>query len=74
MDLETGKKEIGQFKISKAMPRKQEDIEDYKRGISEEWRQSIFQWAVSQNKDLPQIKNWDALNYEWSMNEKWGIR
>jgi hypothetical protein len=70
-DLETGKKELGQFVVSEDPPRRPEDIKDYKQGLTEEMRQAIFEWAKAPHKALPQIKNWDALYLEWSRNEKW---
>ena len=52
-DLETGKRELGQFKISETMPRRPEDIKDYKQGIPGEWRQLIFQWASNRCAKFP---------------------
>jgi hypothetical protein len=70
MDLKTGKTELGQFLITNNLPRKPEDIKNYKQGITDEMRQAIFGWAKAPHRALPQIKNWDALYLEWSRNEK----
>jgi hypothetical protein len=70
MDLKTGKTEIGQFLIPKAMPQKAEDIKDYKQGITDEMRNAIFNWLKAPHKDLPKITNWDALLVVWKTNEK----
>jgi hypothetical protein len=69
-DLETGKKELGQFIISKSLPRRPEDIKDYKQGISDEWRQMIFQWAKNRCAKFKAAKNWEVLWFEWEFNEK----
>jgi hypothetical protein len=69
-DLETGKKELGQFEISKSMPRRPEDIKDYKQGISDEWRRMIFQWVKKRCTKVPVAKNWEALCFEWELNEE----
>jgi hypothetical protein len=61
MDLKKEKTEIGQFLIPKAMPRKAEDIKDYKQGITDEMRNEIFNWLKAPHKDLPKITNWDVL-------------
>jgi hypothetical protein len=71
MDIATGKKEIGQFLISKAPPRKAEDIKDYKQGISGEMREKIFNWSKFSYSGFPNVSNWDALNIFWRPNEKW---
>jgi hypothetical protein len=71
MDLQTGRKEMGQFLISEEFPAKPEDIKDYKRGISDDMRRLIFQWAIAKNMEFPVAKNWELLWWEWSRNEKW---
>jgi hypothetical protein len=71
MDLKTGKIEIGQFVISDNIPRKPEDIRNYKQGIPDDIRQAIFDWAKLPHRALPKITNWDALVLEWGRNEKW---
>jgi hypothetical protein len=53
------------------MPRRLEDIKDYKQGIPDDWMTLIFQWAKKQCSDFPAAKNWDVLNLEWSRNEQW---
>jgi hypothetical protein len=68
-DLETGKKELGQFEISKFMPRKPEDIKDYKQGIPNEWRRLIFKWAKNRCTKFPVASNWEVLWFEWELNE-----
>jgi hypothetical protein len=70
MDKETGKKELGQFKISPQPPRRPVDIEDYKKGITDEMRGYIFKWANERNKLLPEVTNWKFLNSVWLLNEK----
>jgi hypothetical protein len=70
MDLATGKKEIGQFLISKNAPRKPDDIKDYKQGISDEMRENIFNWSKFSYKDASEITNWHALNIAWKFNEE----
>jgi hypothetical protein len=71
MDLETGKKELGQFEVTENFPRKPEDIKNYKQGVTDEMRQLIFQWASKKNVDFPVARNWEMLNWEWKRNEKW---
>jgi hypothetical protein len=70
LDKQTGKKELGQFKISPVAPKRPVDIEDYKQGVTDEMRGYIFKWAGSANKS-PFLKgsNWQSLNYIWSLNE-----
>ena len=70
-DLATGKKDLCQFMNSKDTPRSPGDVKDYKQGISDEWRQIIFDWAKKNSADFPSIKNWEMLNIFWSKNEKW---
>jgi hypothetical protein len=70
MDKETGKKELGQFLLSKKIPAKPDDVKNYKQGILDEWRPLILHWAKGQCKKFPVAKNWDVLNFEWSLNEK----
>jgi hypothetical protein len=71
MDLKTGNKELGQFEIPKSMPRRPEDIKDYKQGISNEWRSLIFQWMKMPYKRCPEITNWEGLYYGFLVNVKW---
>jgi hypothetical protein len=71
MDLETGTFEVGQFLLSDNQPGKPEDIKNYKQGIDDAMRQTIFDWAKAPHKALPKITNWDALILEWGRNEKW---
>jgi hypothetical protein len=71
MDLATGKEEIGQFLISENLPRKAEDIKDYKQGISDEMREAIFKWSKYSYKFASELTNWKALNVFWRPNEKW---
>jgi hypothetical protein len=71
MDLATGKKEQGQFKIPGRLPRVPGDIEDYKQGITEEMREIIFEWMNQRNLNFPEDTNWRMLCKIWSPNEKW---
>jgi hypothetical protein len=71
MDLETGKKEIGQFLLSETPPRKAEDIKDYKQGISDTMREKVFNWSKRSYKNAPKLTNWEALCIFWKPNEKW---
>jgi hypothetical protein len=71
MDSATGKKELGQFLLSSDLPKKPEDIKDYKQGIPDEWRPLILQWAKNRCADFPVAKNWEMLYWEWKRNEKW---
>jgi len=71
MDLATGKKEQGQFKIPGRPPRVPGDIEDYKQGITEEMREIIFGWMNQRNPKFPKDTNWEMLCKIWSPNEKW---
>jgi hypothetical protein len=68
-DLETGKKELGQFEISKSMPHRAEDIKNYKQGIPDEWRSIIFRWANARCAKFSVAKNWEVLWFEWGLNE-----
>jgi hypothetical protein len=68
-DLETGKTELGEFLIFKGIPRKPEDIKNYAKGIPDEWRPLIVQWAKNKCTDFPVATNWDMLNFLWSRNE-----
>jgi hypothetical protein len=70
MDLKTGKIELGQFLLSRSMPRSLKDIKDYKQGLADEMRQKILEWAPLKNKRFNK-NNWDALCSEWMVNEKW---
>ena len=70
-DLETGKKELGQFEITRRPPRSLEDIKNYKQEIPVEWRELIFTWLNKPHKALPEISNWKALYLDWLRNEKW---
>jgi len=71
MDVKTGKKELGQFLLSKSFPRSPDDIKDYKQGITDEMRELIFKWAWLPFQSLPKIKNWEVLYTLWEMNEAW---
>jgi hypothetical protein len=71
LDLKTGKTELGQFLISDNPPKKPEDIENYKQGVTDEMRQEILVWAKSHDKDFPKATNWEMLVREWLRNETW---
>jgi len=71
MDLKTGKKELGQFLLSKSFPRNPADIKDYKQGITNEMRELVFKWANLPFQLLPKNKNWEALCMLWETNEAW---
>jgi hypothetical protein len=71
MDLKSGTKELGQFEIPKTLPRRPEDIKDYKRGIPDEWRQLIFQWMKDPYIRCPEITNWEGLYHGFLVNGKW---
>jgi hypothetical protein len=71
MDLSTGKTEQGQFLVSENPPRSPKDIKDYKQGVTDTMRQTIFDWANRPNRDLPTITNWAVLYWEWCRNERW---
>jgi hypothetical protein len=68
-DLETGKKEEGQFEIPKNMPRIPEDIKNYKQGITDAMRQLIFSWMKNSHRKQPKLNNLEALQLDWSRNE-----
>jgi hypothetical protein len=68
MDKETGKTELGQFLLSVKIPSKPSDIKDYKKGITSEMRLAIFKWAKLPHKVLTKYKNWEALNFLYSLN------
>jgi hypothetical protein len=70
MDLKTGKKELGQFLIPKNLPRKTEDVKDYKQGVTDEMRVSIFNWLKSPHEAAPEITNWRSLMVVWKTNER----
>jgi hypothetical protein len=69
MDLETGKKELGQFLLFPDLPRTPGDIKNYRRGISDEWKSLIFRWEKSRCVKFPVAKNWEVLWFEWQLNE-----
>jgi hypothetical protein len=71
MDLATGKKEQGQFLVSKNPPRSPKDIENYKQGVTDDMRKAIFEWSKLPWKKSPDISNWQALYYSCLNNEKW---
>jgi hypothetical protein len=74
MDLKTGKTEIGQFLLFDTPPKKPEDVQGYKKVLSDEMRQIIFYWMGQFNRDLWEVgvraSNWQALKAEWKKNEK----
>jgi hypothetical protein len=70
MDLKTGKRELGQFEVTKNSPRSSRDIKNYKQGISDEMRELIFKWAGLPYRTLPKISNWEMLYLAWEINEK----
>jgi hypothetical protein len=56
-----GKKEIGQFLVMAATPRKSSDIKDYKQGIPDEVREAVFAWSSKPCRALPKNTNWEQL-------------
>jgi hypothetical protein len=70
MDNATGKKELGQFLIPASKPRSSSDIKDYKQGITDEMRTTIFLWMRGKNKLLPRETNWEFLCATWRYNER----
>jgi hypothetical protein len=69
MDNATGKKELGQFLIPLSKPRASSDIKDYKQGITDEMRNTIFLWMRGKSKLLPIATNWELLCTVWRLNE-----
>jgi hypothetical protein len=69
MDNDTGKKEIGQFLIPLSKPRAPSDIKDYKQGITNEMRNTIFLWMRQRNKLALSYTNWEFLCIVWRLNE-----
>jgi hypothetical protein len=69
MDNDTGKKEIGQFLIPLSKPRTSSDIKDYKQGITDEMRTTIFLWIRGKSKFQPKLTNWELLCTVWRLNE-----
>jgi hypothetical protein len=64
LDLETGKRQLGQFEIPlERMPQQPADIKDYKQGISDEWRELILQWFKNRN-----VRLWEII-HEFKNNE-----
>jgi hypothetical protein len=70
MDNATGKKELGQFLIPASKPRDSSDIKDYKQGIADEMRTTIFLWMRGKNKLISGKTNWESLCIAWRFNEK----
>jgi hypothetical protein len=69
MDNATGKKELGQFLIPASTPRSSSDIEDYKQGITDEMRTTIFLWMRGKSKLISGKTNWEFLSAVWRLNE-----
>jgi hypothetical protein len=70
MDNATGKKELGQFLIPASKPRTPSDIKDYKQGISDDMRNTLFLWIRGKSKSQPKLTNWEFLWTAWRFNEK----
>jgi hypothetical protein len=70
MDNDTGKKELGQFLIPMTKPRSSSDIKDYKKGIADEMRTTVFLWIRGKSKLQPKLTNWELLCAAWRFNEK----
>jgi hypothetical protein len=69
MDNDTGKKELGQFLIPLSKPWVPSDIKDYKQGITDAMRNTIFLWMRQRNKLAPSYTNWEFLGIVWRFNE-----
>jgi hypothetical protein len=69
MDRKTGHKEIGQFLIPVSKPGSPADIKDYKQGISDDTRNTLFLWIRSKSKFQPKLTNWEFLCAVWRQNE-----
>jgi hypothetical protein len=70
VDNDTGKKELGQFLIPTTKPKTSSDIKDYKKGITDGMRTTIFLWMRGKNKFQPKLTNWEVLRILWHPNEK----
>jgi hypothetical protein len=70
MDNATGKKELGQFLIPLSKPRGPSDIKDYKQGIADDTRNTLFLWMRAKSKLLPIATNWELLRTVWQLNEE----
>jgi hypothetical protein len=70
MDNDTGKKELGQFLIPLSKPRASSDIKDYKKGVTDEMRTTIFLWMRGKSKLISGKTNWEPLCIAWRFNEK----
>jgi hypothetical protein len=69
LDNDTGKKDLGQFLIPTVKPKSPSDIKDYKKGITDEMRITIFLWMRGKNKVHPKDTNWEFLCAVWRLNE-----
>jgi hypothetical protein len=69
MDNATGRKNLGQFLIPATKPRVSSDIKDYKQGITDEMRTTLFLWMRGKNKFRPKLTNWEILYIIWHPNE-----
>jgi hypothetical protein len=69
MDNATGKKELGQFLIPLSKPGASSDIKDYKQGISDETRTTLFLWMREKSKLISGKTNWEFLYAVWRLNE-----
>lgn len=70
MDNATGKKELGQFLIPASKPRGPSEIKDYKQGIPDDMRNTLFLWMRQRNKLALSYTNWEFLNIVWRFNEE----
>jgi hypothetical protein len=74
LDLQTGKIEIGTFKLPNNLPNSPNDIEGYvsgkHKGINDEQREYLFPWFSKQNKRAKAVggnlNNLQMLWLEWS--------
>jgi hypothetical protein len=69
MDNETVERELGQFLIPVSKPRSPSDIKNYKQGISDDMRDTIFRWMKSRSKLDLKLMNWEFLYTIWRLNE-----
>jgi hypothetical protein len=69
MDRKTGQKEIGQFLIPASKPKSSADIQNYKQGIPDDIRNTLFLWMRGKSKFISGKTNWEFLCAVWRQNE-----
>jgi len=70
LDLETGKKDLYQFELTKAAPKIPSAIKDYKGEATDEMKVQICKWATKKSKLFSKYTNWELLNLQWLFNKK----